>query len=336
MTALTGERAVAAPPAAPRAWGTARTVLRLHRTALLVWAAVVAGLSGWLVWLTLVTAPTERAAIDCTGEDFCDSTVPGLGFSTPVGWIGMLVAYAFLAAAAFAGGALIGREVESGTARLAWTQSVTPTRWLAAKLAVPALVIAGGATVLVLVFRWSWDSDPHLMFEEWSGAAPFLARGPATVAYALCALAVGTLTALLLRRALPALGVSPAVMGLLNLALTRLRPSLWPQVHRTSAAEVVPPEHAWVLDSGALVHGRPRTGVPYWNCGGAPAAARRCLDDLGVTGYYASYHPQSHYWPLHLVETAVVLAVAALATAAAFTVVRRRTRRHQTRQHRTR
>ncbi|MFJ4485377.1 hypothetical protein ACIP3D_23805 [Streptomyces longwoodensis] len=326
MTALTGERAVTAPPAAPRAWGTARTVLRLHRTALLLWVAVVAGLSSWLVWLTLVTAPAERAAIDCAGEDFCDSTVPGLGFGTPVGWIGMLVAYAFLAVAAFAGGALIGREVESGTAHLAWTQSVTPARWLAAKLAVPALVIAGGATVLVLVFRWSWHSDPHLMFEEWSGAAPFLARGPATVAYALCALAVGALAALLLRRALPALGVSLAVMGLLNLALTRLRPSLWPQVHRTSATVVVTPEHAWVLHEGALVHGRPRTGVPYWNCGGAPAAAQRCLDDLGVTGYYASYHPQSHFWPLHLVETAVVLAVAALATTAAFAVVRHRTR----------
>jgi hypothetical protein len=326
MTALTGGRTVTAPPAAPRAWGTARTVLRLHRTALLLWVAVVAGLSGWLVWLTLVTAPAERAAIDCGGEDFCDSTVPGLGFGTPVGWIGMLVAYAFLAVAAFAGGALIGREVESGTARLAWTQSVTPTRWLAAKLAVPALVIAGGATVPVLVLRWSWDAHPDLMFDEWSGAAPFLARGPATVAYALCALAVGTLAALLLRRALPALGVSVAALGLLNLALDRLRPSLWPEVHRTSATQVVTPEHAWVLAEGALVHGRPRTGVPYWNCGGAPAAVRRCLDDLGVTGSYASYHPQSHFWPLHLVETAIVLTVAALATTAAFAVVRHRTR----------
>jgi hypothetical protein len=36
-------------------------------------------------------------------------------------------------------------------------------------------------------------------------------------------------------------------------------------------------------------------------------------------------HPASHFWPLQLVETGIVLAVAALATAAAFALLRRRT-----------
>ncbi|MET8942504.1 hypothetical protein ABZX30_02625 [Streptomyces sp. NPDC004542] len=32
--------------------GLPRTVLRLHRWALLAWAGFVAGTTGWLVWLT--------------------------------------------------------------------------------------------------------------------------------------------------------------------------------------------------------------------------------------------------------------------------------------------
>ena len=36
----------------------------------------------------------------------------------------------------FWGAPLVARELETGTYRLAWTQSVTRTRWLAVKLAV--------------------------------------------------------------------------------------------------------------------------------------------------------------------------------------------------------
>ncbi|MGX1475723.1 UNVERIFIED_CONTAM: hypothetical protein RKD50_004531 [Streptomyces canus] len=39
----------------------------------------------------------------------------------------------------------------------------------------------------------------------------------------------------------------------------------------------------------------------------------------------SSTKPPSHCWPLHLVETGIVLTVTALATTAAFWVLRRRT-----------
>jgi hypothetical protein len=47
-------------------------------------------------------------------------------------------------------------------------------------------------------------------------------------------------------------------------------------------------------------------------------------DDVWQVGD-GSFHTQSHYWPMHLVETGIVLGAAALATAAAFWVLRRRT-----------
>ncbi|CAL9517928.1 hypothetical protein [Streptomyces sp. Tu 3180] len=277
-----------------------RTVLRLHRTALIVWGAFVAGLIAWLVWLSEITVDAVRAAeAACSrGPWGCVDVIEALDFSQPLDHVALLLHHSFLAVAAFAGGALIGRELESGTARLAWTQGVTPARWLAAGLAVPALALTAGGTVLVLAFRRVWEADRDLipMADAWAFADVFVARGPATVAYALCALAVGTLTALLLRRALPALVVSVAAMWLLGVVLERCRPHLWPAERLLLRRESDPPHSAWLLEWS-------RTG----------------------TGRYATYHPASHFWPLHLVETGVVLAVAVLATASAFAVLRRRT-----------
>ncbi|MER5434378.1 hypothetical protein [Streptomyces sp. NPDC002588] len=311
--------------AAPR---TARTVLRLHRIALVVWGLSVVVLCARLVWLAEVTAKEERKALDACGasQDWCDPTMAGMpGYEAGIGWTGWLISHAFLAVAAFAGGALIGRELENGTAHLAWTQGVTPARWLTAKLAVPALAVTAGATVLVLVYRWAARDDRDPMYDPWSGDA-FVSRGPAVAAYALCALAVGALAALLVRRALPALAVSVTATGLLGFALARYRGSLWPTVTATSRSEDVDrPFTAWETESGAVVHGR---RVPYFDafgCDGPRARMRACLDDLGVSRFYVTYHPESHYRPIHLVETGVVLAVAALAALAAYWLLRRRT-----------
>ncbi|MEU1706648.1 hypothetical protein ABZ478_14740 [Streptomyces sp. NPDC005706] len=276
--------------------GLPRTVLRLHRTALLVWTATVTALTGWLVWLNEVTARSVMDSLArCRGTDLCRDVFAGFGYSEPTGWIGTLVCHSFLAVAAFAGGALIGRELESGTARLAWTQGVTPTRWLTAKLALPALAVTAGGTVLTLMYRWGWGAHRPLMDDHWSTGDVFVARGPLTVAYGLCALAVGTLAALLLRRALAALGAAVGTMWLVNLLLTQCRADLWPALTRTSPKPVTLPAGAWQVTRGR-------------NAGGD----------------FAVYHPASHFWPLHLVETGVVLALTMLVTTAAFLVLRRR------------
>jgi len=319
-----------APDATGRTgWGTARAVLRVHRTALVVWGVLVAAAAGGLVWLTEVTGPEVRArqeACDRAAQDWCDMDVGLVGYGGPLDLIGLLTAGAFVAVAAFAGGALIGRELDSGTARLAWTQGITPTRWLAAKLAVPALAVTLGLTVEVLVFRWAWSAGRPLTYADWWSGQAFTARGPVTVAYALCALAVGALTGLLLRRALPALGVSVAAVLGLALLLARYRASLWPTVTLTSPTDVPSaPEGSWDVESGVLVHGRRTPDFDLGPCDRTGTSPARCLDDLGVTGSYTRFHPESHFWPLQCVETGIVLGVAVLATAAAFLLLRRRT-----------
>jgi hypothetical protein len=229
---------MSAPAVLPK--GLARTVLRLHRTALLVWAAFVAGSVGYLVWLTEVTADSAYATLDaCPRGESC-----GLGasyaYSTAMGWVSTFMYYSFWAVAAWAGGALIGRELESGTARLAWSQGVSPARWLTAKLALPALALLVGGAVFVPVYRWAWSAHRDLRGDNLFFNDVFADHGPLVVAYGLCALAVGTLTGLLLGRPLPALAVSVALMTLLNRALENRRPTtgFWP-AHLTETGLVL-------------------------------------------------------------------------------------------------
>ncbi|GGX47938.1 hypothetical protein [Streptomyces fructofermentans] len=315
-------------PEGGRTGGRARpgvAVLRLHRTALLVWGGYVLAAVAVLVWTVTVTADAAlREQARCVGEPVCGIAAT-LAYGDRIGMVATAVCYGFLVVAAFAGGALFGRELENGTAHLVWTQSVSPARWLAAELAVAALPLLLGSAVLVLSFRWAWSAHRELLGTDWTFADVFVARGPATAAYCLCALAVGALAAVVLRRALPALGVSVASVLALNLVLDGFRPSLWPHVTRTARTPFEVSGSAWQIENGAVVGGRRTAELGPHLCDGTAAEVRRCMAEGDITGYYAAYHPPSHFWPLHLAETGIVLAVAALATGAAFLLLRHRT-----------
>ncbi|MFF7645359.1 hypothetical protein [Streptomyces canus] len=220
-------------------------MLRLHRTALIVWGVFVAGCVGCLVWLTEVTAGSVRATLDACPRD---GSMCGIGawhsYSEAVSWVSTVMYYSYWAVAAWAGGALIGRELESGTARLAWSQSVSPARWLTAKLALPAGALVLGGAVFVPVYRWAWSAHRDLMGDDLLFNDVFAAHGPLAVSYGLCALTVGALTGLLLGRPLPALAISVAATTLLNRTLEQRRPDplppsdFWP-AHLTETGVVL-------------------------------------------------------------------------------------------------
>jgi hypothetical protein len=327
MTAVT----VQAPAAErfPRPRGLVLAMLRLHRSALWFWLMLVTVTAGTLLWATFPGADAAWAEYTDMG---CDRPSPNLGCDDPgpasaryqtavtlgTGFLGILP----LLTGAWAGGALIGRELENGTAQLAWTQSVTPARWLAAKLAVPALLLTVGTLGLTLLHRVLWSSNSTLigtMEREWHDDGVFEANGTVATAQALTALAVGVLAGLLLRRTLAALGVAVLAAASLFYVLDDLRPHLWPVKTVTAAPGRFLGSDGLVVEDGALTAAGAR--VPFPACMGESA----CANGTGITGYYADYHPASHFWPLQLAETGVLLAVAALAAAAAFALLRRRT-----------
>ncbi|WP_200306777.1 ABC transporter permease [Streptomyces adelaidensis] len=231
----------------PRLRGAAWAAGRLHRSALLVWGAYVLAMAGWLLWLRFVTMHEIRQeGADCAGR--CVDLETAMSYSTNLSMIGTLVSYLCYGVAAWAGAALTGRDLETGTAQLAWTQSITPARWLTAKLAVPAVALVLGTTVLVLLYRWVWAADRAATGDEWYYPDPMVNRGPLLVAYALCALAVGALAGLALRRALPALSVAAGLMTWFHVYLDRHTDELWPtDAYTGTYVEGRPASHFWPL-----------------------------------------------------------------------------------------
>ncbi|MGW1716696.1 ABC transporter permease [Streptomyces sp. NPDC002156] len=307
--------------------GLPGAMLILHRSALWFWLLLVAVAGGALLWaygFALDGAFAEFTAAGChdgTVRRACDYFGDPLLLDTTVSVGSGLINLVPLLTAAWAGAALISRELENGTARLAWTQSVSPARWLAAKLAVPAALLVTGTVLLTLLHRLMWDKHSELWGSmgtwEWYLSNSYVANGPLATAYALLGLAVGALSGLLVRRSLPALGV--AVLSLLTLTsvLGDLRPHLWP-VETVTRTTGYPQWIGMVVRDGVVLADGSRVPEPY-------CAGEACRAGRGIVGYYRDYHPTSHFWPLQLMETGIVLALVAAATAAAFWLLRRRT-----------
>ncbi|WP_330305595.1 MULTISPECIES: ABC transporter permease subunit [unclassified Streptomyces] len=226
MTAL----ATAGPATRPQ-----RAVLRLHRPALIVWGAFLLLAIGDLLWLHLFRAPAERTSMACDFEITDCSGGPGYQAFTDVNnvmnFTGEVVSRVSIVVAAWAGAALIGRELETGTARLAWTQGVSPARWLTAKLTGAALPLTAGTTLLTLVFAWVWTADQDVLVANWSYARFLVSDGPLAVALVLTALAVGALAGVAIGRALPALAVAAVAAYALRWFFGDKWDNIWPARH---------------------------------------------------------------------------------------------------------
>jgi ABC-2 family transporter protein len=107
----------------------------------------------------------------------------------------------------FWGAPLVARELETGTFRLAWTQSVSRMRWLVVKLGLVGLASAAFGGLLSLMVTW-WFSPIDKVNQDRFGAAAFGLHGFVPAGYALFAFALGATTGLLFRRTLPAMAVT--------------------------------------------------------------------------------------------------------------------------------
>jgi hypothetical protein len=145
----------------------------------------------------------------------------------------------------FWGAPLVARELETGTHRLAWTQSVTRTRWLAVKVGVVGLASMAVAGLLsVMVTWWSAPLDRVTM----NPFGSFDERDIVPIAYTAFAFALGVAMGVVIRRVVPAMATTAvAFTG------SRLTVLLW--VRPNFAA----PLHLRVPDT-LYLFGRPSTG----------------------------------------------------------------------------
>jgi hypothetical protein len=247
-------------------------------------------------------------------------------------------------AGVFWGAPLVTRELETGTHRLAWTQSVTRTRWLAVKLILGGLasvVVAGLASLMVT----AWSGPLNQLSLDRFGYGQFGEQGIAPAGYAAFAFVLGVLAGVLIRRTLPAMAAT-------LLAFTAVRMGFTYGGRRLLMAplRVTGPLNLRNLGLGITDHhkltlypsgGHPGAwiysvqlvtpaGRPYVS-GPAPRSCdggdfRTCLQAISQLHLrqIVTFQPASRFWAFQWYETGVfVLAALALAAACVWWIRRR-------------
>jgi hypothetical protein len=140
----------------------------------------------------------------------------------------------------FWGAPLIARELETGTAALAWNQSVTRTRWLAVKLSAGVLAAVAVTEALCLMQTW-WAVPISQAVADGSGAGVaqsrftqlnFASHGITPLGYAAFAFVLGVTAGALIRRTVPAMAVTLAIFAALQVVMPLwVRPNLAPADH---------------------------------------------------------------------------------------------------------
>jgi hypothetical protein len=225
-------------------------------------------------------------------------------------------------------------ELEQGTYRLAWTQSITRRRWLLTKLGMLAVGLVVASALLTVLLTW-WRQpldDLQGRFEENS----FSFEGVVPYAYVLFAAALALAAGVVLRRVAAAFAI--ALVGFFAtrfLVTDRLRPHFMdPLVKRLSGPPSPGSLHdAWVINGPSLVdkNGNPPSRGLVQQClgpgqkppSGPVTLAHDCLEKLGLYTR-VEYHPASRFWTFQWIEAAIYLgAAAALFAFAAWWILKR-------------
>lgn len=313
-------------------------------------AAVRGASMTWLAWrqlrsqalLATLTAAAVTAALLATHGRVAAAADPG-NLPTPITSLRLLgTALVGLPAfiGAFWGSPLVARELEAGTQRLVWTQGITRDRWLGTKL-----MVVGTATVAftgVCTSALTWWSVPFDEMANRIGPATFGQRGIVPVAYALFALALGTLLGLLVRRTLPAMAATLVAYFVVRFSFqTFVRPHLFATTTAERPSTMFGPDESrsaasegWVLSSRAVDasgHALSPNGAESLvqeECNVVSSTTAedlsRCVDRLGIHEV-VQLHPAGRFWDLQVAEAGVLVLLALVLAFVSFWVVRRRT-----------
>jgi len=231
----------------------------------------------------------------------------------------------------FWGAPMIARELEAGTHRMVWNQSVTRGRWLSTKLIVIGSISVFTVAVLSLGLT-IWARHIDQIDTARITPLPFGARGIVPVGYAAFAFVLGVTLGMLLRRTVPAmastLGVYVAAVGSMPLLVrSHLLPvhratpaldtssitgiSLSNDGLRVDATTDIP--GAWQLSNHTISpSGRPFVGAVDSQCGKG-SSIDSCIEWIGSQNLRLDvrYHSASQFWPLQWMEAGIFFALAA-------------------------
>jgi hypothetical protein len=209
----------------------------------------------------------------------------------------------------FVGAPLIGSELERGTWRLAWSQTVSRTRWLATELGlVTAGLIVFGVVVTALM---TWYHAPLDRVSSRVQPAAFTGEGLTFTASLLCAFGLAVLAGLLLRNVIGAMVAAYIAWEIpTGFAVLMSGP-----IHIPAPATLRIPCRAGCPDA-TLSSVPPVTG----HLGDFVLSVTRSGGDLVV-----SYLPASRFWTTQAIQAGLFLVIAVASVSTAVWLLHRRT-----------
>jgi hypothetical protein len=256
----------------------------------------------------------------------------------------------------FWGAPLITGEIEAGTLRLAWSQSVSRTRWLAAKLGFVGLASMATAGLLSLLATWWYGPIVRaalLVGERQSEATlnrfnppVFSTHGIVPIGYAAFAFVLGVTAGVLIHRMAIAMASTLAVFVGVQLAWPLwIRPHLVAPLHTTVPLDPanintlnVAGQHmtifagvnlpgSWVLSNVTVnPSGHVFSGPGPTPCITGSGSFQACQSALGRLHLrqLVTYQPAGRYWAFQWGETAIFLVLAAALAGFCFWWIRSR------------
>ncbi|HUY85877.1 MAG TPA: hypothetical protein VMU77_02080, partial [Acidimicrobiales bacterium] len=143
-------------------------------------------------------------------------------------WLNVLVMAVPGIIGIFWGAPMVAREMEAGTFRLAWTQTVSRARWVGAKLGLVVLFAIFVSGLLSFMVTW-WSSPLDHVRADQFGA--FDVRDIVPIGYGAFAFVLGVAAGVLIRRTLPAMAST-----LVGFVFVRLAFVNWVRPHLVSPA----------------------------------------------------------------------------------------------------
>jgi hypothetical protein len=235
----------------------------------------------------------------------------------------------------FWGAPLIAREVELGTNRLAWTQSVSRTRWILTKVVILCAAAVGLAAAFAAALWWWIDPLASGYQSGRFGFGVFDLQGIAPVAYTLFAVALGVAIGVVLQRTAAAMVATLVGFAGIRLAVELLlRPYYQPAVNGSysffsKGVTQGPPDGSWILTddtvtaSGISVsagggHGFssdllqkvcPTVNGVAGSGGPSDTQMNQCVLQQGIH-YIATYQPPDRFWLFQGVEAGLFITLA--------------------------
>lgn len=317
---------------------------RQHRWALLGSLVMTVVLVGWMAYLSVDLMNLYRQCHNTQCPPFSPQYATLFADYGPVRQaeaLGLVVQYLPLLIGVFFGVPILAREHEQRTLLLAWSQDVSPVRWLWTKLALLGLFVAALTAVLSVVT----DHLAHVYATVAGGGLfgdrAFLVTGMLPLASGVCWFAVGVALGATIRRTLPA--VFGVVAGFIGLMLgiqwrypTLMTPlSLYRHLDRPGLgisdpnALVVTGRVTIGPDSVSNVFDAPGHEVTYAdlrricpNLSPDPNVTFDCLTRNHLLSY-VTYQPSSRIPAFHLIIASGYLSLAAVALVAVWLIVRR-------------